>query len=304
VRHLLSHTSGFDCENGDLSRYGDGDDALARAAADLGEVRRFAGIEQVWTYSNAGYWLAGARAAERAGTTFEDALAERIFTRAGLEATGFDGPDLPGTGPDAVEGPYPRARRPSGGLVSNVHDLILFGRHLLASKPLARMRIPLGRPTSGVYGLGLAGERVGDVEVWGHPGSYGGFQSTLLLVPDKEAVLVGLTNSSFGRRALRQIEDGFFERVIGERRRVPETVPLDIETLEGFTGTYAASAGWARVERDEDGLLVTFEEGTFPARPIGDSVFELVSGPFEQDRFDFPLEGFARFGSVLAERVE
>ncbi|HEY7398937.1 MAG TPA: serine hydrolase domain-containing protein, partial [Gaiellaceae bacterium] len=29
VRHLLAHTSGFDCELGDVSRFGDGDDALA-----------------------------------------------------------------------------------------------------------------------------------------------------------------------------------------------------------------------------------------------------------------------------------
>src|SRR3954471_11213666 len=28
VRHLLSHTSGYECEHGDLARFGDGDDAL------------------------------------------------------------------------------------------------------------------------------------------------------------------------------------------------------------------------------------------------------------------------------------
>src|SRR4051794_15926474 len=37
VRHLLSHTSGFDCElpEGDLSRLGTGDDALPAAVAEL-----------------------------------------------------------------------------------------------------------------------------------------------------------------------------------------------------------------------------------------------------------------------------
>src|SRR4051794_22018090 len=57
VRHLLSHTSGFDCECGDdrLARFGDGDDALARVVAELPTVRRFVGVEQAWSYANTGY---------------------------------------------------------------------------------------------------------------------------------------------------------------------------------------------------------------------------------------------------------
>jgi CubicO group peptidase (beta-lactamase class C family) len=304
VRHLLSHTSGFDSEHGDLFRYGDGDDALGRAATELGEVRRFVGIEQVWSYSNAGYWLASWLAAERAGTTFEDALAARIFARHGLEATAFDEPDVAAVGPEVIDGPYPRARRGSGGLVSNVQDLTRYGRGLLASRELARMRIPLGRPPAGVYGLGLWGYRIGGVEVWGHPGSYGGYRASLLVVPDRDAVFVGLTSSQRGERALREIEDAFFERVIGSRRPRADTVELDDETLEGFTGTYASSEGWGRVEVAPGGLLVTFEEGTFEARPVGEAVFEFVGGELDGERFDFPLEGFVRFGSRLTERVE
>src|SRR5690348_8819515 len=46
LRHVLSHTSGFDCEfaERDLTRFGDGVDALARAAAELGSVRRWVGV--------------------------------------------------------------------------------------------------------------------------------------------------------------------------------------------------------------------------------------------------------------------
>src|SRR5438477_6805332 len=84
VRHLLSHTSGYDCEHGDMSRFGDGEDALASAVADLLSVRRWVGVEQAWSYSNAGYWLAGWLSAEAAGSTFEDAVAERILRPLGL----------------------------------------------------------------------------------------------------------------------------------------------------------------------------------------------------------------------------
>jgi CubicO group peptidase (beta-lactamase class C family) len=303
VRHLLSHTSGYDCELGDLSRFGDGDDALAAAARELPGVRRYLGVEQAWSYANTGYWLAGWLAAEQAGQTYEDALAERVLRPAALEATSFGEPELAGTGNDAATGGYPRARRPSGGLVSTVPDLLQFGRWHLAQPRLAQMRIVHGTPTSGVYGLGMFGERVADVEVWGHGGSYGGFQSSFLLVPDRQAVFVGLTNSSVGGNALYEIEDAFFKRLLGAGRRAAAAVDLPAIARDAFTGSYARSDGWFEVAVSPGGLAVTFEDGEFPARPIGDSTFEITEGDRIRERFDFPLEGFGRFGSRLAERV-
>jgi CubicO group peptidase (beta-lactamase class C family) len=303
VRHLLSHTSGFDGEHGDLSRFGEGDDALAAVAAELPGVRRWLPVEQAWSYANTGFWLAGVLCAERAGSTYEDALAERALHPLGLESTSFGEPEVPGTGPDAVVGPYPRARRPSGGLVSNVGDLVRFGQHLLSSADGVLMRIVHGKPVGGVYGLGLFGERVGGVEVWSHFGAYGGFRGTLLLVPDREAVFAGLTNSSRAKNALREIEDAFFEAVIGSKRAVPETVALPREAREALAGTYANSSSWTEVAVAGSGLQVTIDEEVFTARAIGPRTFEITSGDRLHDRFDFPLEGFGRFGSMLAERI-
>src|SRR5882757_2276268 len=101
VRHLLSYTSGYDCECGDLARFGYGADALAAVVTELPEVRRFVGVEQAWSYANTGYWLAGHLAAVRAGETFEDALAARVLEPSGLESTSFGEPELDGSGPDA-----------------------------------------------------------------------------------------------------------------------------------------------------------------------------------------------------------
>ncbi len=303
VRHLLSHTSGFDGDAGDLGRFGDGDDALEGLVAELPKVRRFLGVEQAWSYANTGYWIAGLMSAERAGTSYEAALAERVLAPAGLEATSFGEPELEGTGPNAQPGPYPRARRPSGGLVSNVPDLLTFGRFLLTCPEFARMRVVHGKPTAGVYGLGLSGERLAGVEVWGHRGSWGGFQSSLLVCPDREAVFVGLTNSGLGAHALWEIEDLFFERLLGVHRRVPLTVELPATVLDGYTGSYANSDGWTEVELAVDGLSVKFEDGEFTARAIGERTFAITNGDRVRERFDFPLEGFGRFGSRLAERV-
>ncbi len=301
VGHLLSHTSGYDGEHGDLARFGDGDDALASVVRELPGVRRWVGVDECWSYANAGYWLAGYLCAEAADTTFEEALLERVVRPAGLEATSFGPADVAGTGQDAIDAPYPRARRPSGGLASNVPDLLRFGRRLLQAPELRAVR---GKPVAGVYGLGLWGERVAGVEVWGHRGSWGGYQTTLLTVPARDAVFVGLTNASRGGNALDRIEDEFLRRVVGEPRRRPETVTLPAADLRAVAGRYSNGDEDFEVEATDDGTLhVTFGDGAYGARPVGPHRFEITEGDRARELFYFPLPGFGRFGHRLAERV-
>ena len=303
IRHLLSHTSGYDCECGDLARFGSGDDALASVVAELPGVRRLVGVEQAWSYANTGYWLAGHLAAEQAGCTYEDALATHILAPAGLESTSFGEPELAGTGSEALPGPYPPARRPSGGLVSNVPDLLRFGRRHLADPASARLRVPLGKPTSGVYGLGLGGERVGGVEVWGHGGSHGGFQSSFRVIPERQAVFAGLTNSSLGSNALYDLEDVFFEHVLGTRRQRPEPVDLPYAVLSSYAGANEKDDERYAVRCAHGGLVLTVEGSDYPAQAIGEHTFEITEGDAAREQFDFPLEGFGRFSSRLVERV-
>jgi CubicO group peptidase (beta-lactamase class C family) len=305
VRHLLSHTSGYDCElpERDLARFGDGDGALAAAVAELDSVRRFLGVEEIWSYANTGYWLAGHLCAQAAGTSYEEAVDRRILRPAGLESTAFGEPELAGTGRDALDGPYPRARRSSGGLVSNVDDLLRFGSWHLGQPGAALMRAPRGKPVAGVYGLGLFGERVGGVEVWGHGGSYGGFQSSLLLVPDRGAVFAGLTNGSLGAKALDDLEAEFLEHVVGGRRRDPVPVELPAALLDSFVGSYANSDERLEVRAAPGGLVLSSEDVEYAARPIGQHTFEVTEGDATGERFDFPAAGFGRFGGRLAGRL-
>jgi CubicO group peptidase (beta-lactamase class C family) len=300
VRHLLSHTTGFDCElpDGDLSRLGAGDDALGAAVAELPTVRRFVGIDEIWSYANTGYWLAGHLVASHAGMTYEEALSARVLEPFGLEATSFSEPDLEGTGIGATEGPYPRARRPSGGLVSTASDLLRFGQRLLAEPAFAEMRQPYGRPIGGVFG-----ERVGTADVWGHSGSYGGFQSQLLLVPDADAVLVGLTNSGLGAKALYDVEQAFFAEVLGTSRVLSPFVELPTETLAKYAGRYGNSDAEAEIRAEAGGLVLAIDGEELFLRPIGEARFRVPDGPYVRDRIDFPRDGFVRLGSRLAARV-
>ena len=41
----------------------------------------------------------------------------------------------------------------------------------------------------------------------------------------------------------------------------------------------------------------------YPAQAIGEHTFEITEGDAAREQFDFPLEGFGRFSSRLAERV-
>lgn len=305
VRHLLSHVSGFDCElpDGDLSRLGAGDDALDAAVAELPTVTRFVGTGEIWSYANTGYWLAGYLAAARAEATYEDALTTRVLEPFGLEATSFGEPDLAGAGIGVMEGPYPRARRPSGGLVSNAADLVRFGQRLLAEPTFAAMRQPYGKPIGGVYGFGLFGERVGDVDVWGHSGSYGGFQSQLLLVPDAGAVFAGLTNSGSGAKALYDVEQAFFDEVAGARRVLPPFVELPEAELARYAGRYANSDADATIRPEGGGLVLAADGEEVFFRPIGGTRFQVPDGPHVRERLDFPRDGLVRLGSRIAARI-
>jgi CubicO group peptidase (beta-lactamase class C family) len=230
-------------------------------------------------------------------------LLERVLRPFGLEATSFGEPDLAGTGLGALEGPYPRARRPSGGIVSSADDLVRFGRRLLQEPLFATMRQPRGRSVGGVYGLGLFGERVAGAEVWGHSGSYGGFQSQLLLVPDAAAVFVGLTNSGVGAKALYEIENAFFEHVLGAERTLPPFVELPDDRLAAYAGRYANSDATAEI-RAEGGRLVLVVDGEeMFLLPIGERRFRVPEGPHVRERIDFPRDGLVRLGSRIAVRV-
>jgi CubicO group peptidase (beta-lactamase class C family) len=306
VRHLLSHTSGYDCElaDRDYPRFGQGDDALGRCVAEVAFVRRFFGVEEVWSYANTGYWLAGELCAQRADATFEEALAERVLRPAGLEATSFEEPGLEGFGQDLPPTPYPRARRPSGGLSSTVEDVLRFGAWHLARPESAAQRVVAGKPIGGVYGYGLFGERVAGLEVWGHPGSYGGFEASLLTIPDRGAVFAGLTNAERGRRALKRIEDAWLTEVAGAPRAVGAPVELPPKDVEAFAGRYDTQDGVVQIEPAAGGVRVVLPDGsTIEAHAVGERTFEVTDGADAGLRFDFPRPGFARIGSRAVERV-
>jgi CubicO group peptidase (beta-lactamase class C family) len=325
LAHLLSHTGGFAGEAGDLARYGAGDDALERAVAELGRLRRFVAPGEAWSYCNAGYWAAGLLCARAAGTTYENALRTYVLEPLALRSTGFGEPDARGhvqptlgdphhaPGPDV---PYPRARRPGGGLVSTASDLLRFAAFQLEDERMARLRRPLTETPGGLYGLGLFGESVGGLDVWSHLGTYGGFQTLLAFAPERDAAFVILTNGTGGDAVRREVGDALLVELLGVRRGSPPRAELESGALAALAGRYESDELSADVAPGGSGLVVDLAERdpsgaevrlpTLDARPVGERTFAIVGGQWADERFDFhPAHGpphFLRIGSMLVPR--
>jgi CubicO group peptidase (beta-lactamase class C family) len=319
VRHVLSHLGGFDGELGDLARYGEDDEALARLVADLYALPVLVPPGEIWSYCNAGYWLLAHLLADRLGTTYEDALHTWVLRPLRLDRTGFGAPDASGhAGGEPLRDSYPRARRASGGLVSTAGDLLEFARLHLDEPETAALREPVVDTPNGWYGFGFALERLGELELWGHGGDYGGFRSLLVLEPERRFAFVGLTNAESGAQALQESLDAALDAALGVRREPPPTAQVAKAELARLAGRYGHAELELEVRATADGLeldAVELDRSTgartehrgIRARPLGRRLYAVEGGDWDGARFDFhPERGvpeFVRIGSRLAPRL-
>ena len=290
---LLSHTAGLRPNSRKL---------LPDACRDL------------WSYSNAGYVLAGEACSAAAGTSYSQAVQERLLDPLGLGRTSFEEPDsaAPGHVPDGATGhrpapevEYAESRRAAGGLWSTVEDLLRFAKHQLggpgplSAEALGAVRTPRADALGGRYCLGCWSRTlVGGRRAFDHEGSVGGYQSLLLLVPEEQTALAVLTNSWRG--------SGLIRRVVRELGLVPAP-------LEG-TGTARVEPGryelgdavavlterngrWRVAESEDDPLTgVRIERPDYALDPLGGDVYGFAGGFLMSHRVDVPREGVARVG--------
>jgi CubicO group peptidase (beta-lactamase class C family) len=260
ARTLLSHTAGYRPET---------PSPLPPECAGL------------WSYSNAGYWEAAS-----AFTDYSEAVRSYVLEPLGLTSTGFETPPdaVLGTLPnDVVADPsYPTSRRPSGGLWSTVGDLVTYG--LAHCRSWEELHEPVADALGAQYACGWW-VRDGVLD---HEGSVGGFQSLLLIVPERELVLAVLTNSWRGSTVIRHVVDDLQLR------------PPPASTEEAVSGTYALDAMEATVE----GGRITERE----TDPLAGETIERRY-PFSADatlmswRSDFPREDVARIGWTALPRT-
>jgi CubicO group peptidase (beta-lactamase class C family) len=261
ARTLLSHTAGYRTESSE---------PLPPECGGL------------WSYSNAGYWEAAA-----GFPSYSAALRELVLEPLGLESTGFETPPdgLLGTLPDGstADPSYPEWRRPGGGLWSTVGDLVAYG--LAHCRGWDELHEPVVDALGAQYACGWW-VRDGVLD---HEGSVGGYQSLLLLVPERELVLAVLTNSWKGSALIRHVVEDL------------GIVQSDCSSnLIAVDGTYAL-----------DGFEAVVEDGKITERetdPVTGARIERRY-PYSGDaalmswRSDFPREGVARIGWTALPRA-
>ncbi len=216
VRHLLTHTGGFD---GDLFEdTGRGDDALDRYLAYLrGHASQLFPPGSLFSYCNSGFCVLGALVARLRGGTWESVLRERLITPLGARhvallaeeavlfrvAAGHVKPD------NAVVARWqlPRSTGPAGATpCAAPRDLVRFGRMLLGAQLLspeavAAMTSPQialpGVPIGGAHhrGLGPVLYDWSGAAAFGHDGEIGGQSALWRVVPAHDVVVAISANA-------------------------------------------------------------------------------------------------------------
>ncbi len=302
------------------ARGAEGGPSVARLLSHTADLRQNSrellpeGCRGLWSYSNAGYVLAGRSCAAAAGTAFSDAVEKRLLEPLGLERTGFEEPAGAAQGhvPEGATGhrpapeiEYPEPRRAAGGLWSTVGDLLGFAAHQvggpgpLSTAQLGSVQGPRAEALGGRYCLGCWSRELRDGRrAFDHEGSVGGYQSLLLLVPEQRTALAVLTNSWRG--------SGLIRRVVRELGLLP--APLETSGADHVEpGRYALGdseavlamrGGRLRVAESEIDPLngVQIERPEYAVEPLGGGVYGFAGGLLMSHRLDFPRQGVARVG--------
>jgi CubicO group peptidase (beta-lactamase class C family) len=289
VRDLLANRSGLPLLAGlefDFDGRKDEDDgALARLAEDVAAAGPAADF---WSYTNVGWCLLGRVIETATDAAWEDAM-QRHMAGAGLRETTFatgvtkqraSGHEVTPDGPVPVAPVAARAYGPAGAnAVSTVTDLLRFAAVHLEDPSLAALReVHAEVPIYGwldAWCLGWAFFDWVGGPVWGWDGLLDGERSVLRIVPEHQAAVVLLTNSSSGRAMYRSLFAELMESEFGIN--VP---PLRLDGSPGAAGDLSRFAGvyaWPdrRFEVTASGsrLLIKGDSGETEAHPLDERTF-------------------------------
>lgn len=238
VRHLLSHSSGMNGYRNNKDRNNKKNFATMAAAVDNVEDRKLIATPgEEFNYTSYGYTVLGLVIEHASGMSFDAYLQKNILDKVGMKNTGIEYADQNIEGKAAI---YHRNNKgkiktckptnltdriPGGGIFSSVEDLLKFGDALLnnslvSAETLALMSTDTGLKKEGnPYGFGwyLYGGYFGSLNpqlanVFGHNGGQLGTSSILLLMPDQNASVVVISNTS---GALQEVFDISFQLING-----------------------------------------------------------------------------------------
>ena len=280
----------------------------------------------MWSYCNAGFWLLGQFLADRAGSTYEQTLADWVLSPLRLSRTGFGAPEATGHEPiepgSAVDEPvaaaYPRARNASGGLVSNVDDLLEFARFHLDERRDGDPA-PAGRGHADrrlrLRVLARAGRRASSSG--GIPAATAASSRGSCSSPDRASPSPASRTPDAGASRSSRSSTPCSSTPSASDASRPRRCRSPAAELALLAGSYGNAELELELQPEGDRLAVEAVEidrvsgartplPPLHARSLGARLFALEGDEWEHARFDFhPRDGaprFVRFGSRLAER--
>jgi len=291
LRHLLTHTGGW---VGDyFDDLGWGDDALTRMASHVAELPQLTPLGEIWSYNNAGFYLAGRLVEVVTGKPYEAVVQEMVLAPLGMQHSFFMPADVMTyrfvvghhSTPDGpkVARPWPvgRAAHPAGGLVASVPDLFNYAQfhlqggvaqdrtRLLSEASIGLMQTPQvpNDLRGGQMGLSWFLRDIEGVRLVYHGGGTNGQVSLLTLVPAAKLAIVVLTNGSLGGMLTSEVTKFALSHYLGVTE--PEDAPQSREesSLTPYLGRYVTSMNELEVSvRDGNLWVQVTPKGGFPTK--------------------------------------
>lgn len=277
VRHLLTHTAGW--EGDYFADFGPGDDALARLVATLDRLPQLTPLGAIWSYNNAGFYLAGRLIEVVTGETYEAAAQRLVLDPLAMTRSFFFAADVithrvaAGHTTDAhgsvVARPWaiPRAHNPAGGLICSMQDLLRYARFhlgdghatdgtaLLLPATMALMQSPL-TPT-GPFGAAWQLEDIEGTRVVTHNGGTYGQRAAFRLVPDRGFAIALLANADNAMAVFPTIIAQAFDAYLDLRERALNPLDVPTDDLVVYVGRYVGADIDLDVGLDHGHLVMT-----------------------------------------------
>jgi CubicO group peptidase (beta-lactamase class C family) len=313
VRQLLNHTSGI---QGDyIADFGRGDDCVERYVASLKDVGTIFPPGAMWSYSNAGFVLAGRLIEKVTETSWDDALRDKLLVPAGLTehaslpeeilfhraAVGHE------AGSRGKQQPLrkwlPRSIAPAGAsLCASARDLIRFaklhldeGRAANGAQILSPSSVKAMQEEQVLFpgeedlsmGLGWVLHNWSGTKILWHSGGTLGQLAFVYVIPEHRFAVSVLTNSRASGRLIDDLCKELF-RGLGIKApddpRLPEEDPeIDLAVYAGRYERYGVRIDVEPVERHlkitEDVSIIpgqVEDNETMIARPVDTSNFLVV----------------------------
>ena len=303
ARQLLSQTAGLKDEP---DEYGSHDEsALSDYVRSWKDDYCLFEPGRAFSYSNAGFALAGLFVQEAAGRPFADQVTDAIFKPLGMIRSTFK-PTMAMTHPLAVghrarPGDPPVTVRPAaddsrlwpaGGMYSNAGELARFaiafvnggrleGKQVISPSVIGMMMKPVaeipGQQQS--YGLGVFVYDHRGVRVVEHEGSMPGFFGLLRMVPDKRFAVIILSNLESG--ILRKTAEKAMESVLSLQpavdRSAQTALSISKSEMESLAGAYWQPNRWTIELFIKEGKLYLRQFGfEMPVTKIGAHRFSVT----------------------------